>query len=311
MLECANFRENAAANLLIVCFGVIFLEDSQSFKESWEESWIYIVGLVLFLFIARSGVLLLRRGWKYDATPAEKLLERDRRPPVVYIRSFKDDDKIMLGSSRVRRLLTPLAFTAAITPEQELAIIMNRAGPVVAIGRPGEALPELGAARLYVGDDQWRNKITDLMKRARLVVIRGGATANLWWEIDQARMLLPPRKLILVSLGKDKDAKSFEAEVEKKFGRPESSDAPRKRLLLRRLVSLMMPLGKTSAESFILVKTRNPTRNPSASLCPVGNGSSWRRIDLIENRSIQPSGGCLSSSICRGSIVRTGLRQPC
>jgi len=233
----------AAANLLIVCFGVIFLEDSQSFKESWEESWIYIVGLVLFLFIARSGVLLLRRGWKYDATPAEKLLERDRRPPVVYIRSFKDDDKIMLGSSRVRRLLTPLAFTAAITPEQELAIIMNRAGPVVAIGRPGEALPELGAARLYVGDDQWRDKITDLMKRARLVVIRGGATANLWWEIDQARMLLPPRKLILVSLGKDKDAKSFEAEVEKKFGRPESSDAPRKKLLLRRLVSLMMPLG--------------------------------------------------------------------
>ena len=51
----------AAANLLIVCFSVIFLEDSQSFKESWEESWIYIVGLVLFLFIARSGVLLLQK----------------------------------------------------------------------------------------------------------------------------------------------------------------------------------------------------------------------------------------------------------
>src|SRR5207237_6161188 len=75
------------------------------------------------------------------------------------------------------------------------------------------------------------------------VVIRGGVTSNLWWEIDQARMLFARRKLILVSLVKDKDAKSFQAEVEKKFGRPESSDAPRERLLLRRLVSLMMPLG--------------------------------------------------------------------
>ena len=39
-------------------------------------------------------------------------------------------------------------------PEQELAVLMGRLGPVVAIGKPGERLPELGAARLYVADDR-------------------------------------------------------------------------------------------------------------------------------------------------------------
>jgi TM2 domain-containing membrane protein YozV len=234
----------AGANLLIVlCLGFVALGDIEALGESWRESWIVLFPLAFFVFAGRAGVVLLRRGWKYDAIPAEKLLEQDQRPPVVYIRSFKDDNKIIVTSSRARSLFSVLQWAAAISAEQELAMIMNRVGPVVAIGKPGESLPELGAARLYVGDDEWQAKITDLMKQARLVVIRAGATANLWWEIDQCAKLLPPRQLLLVSFGQGEDAKIFEKDVEHRFGRPESLDLPRKRSPFLWLMQLGMPLG--------------------------------------------------------------------
>lgn len=100
-------------------------------------------------------------------------------------------------------------------------MIMNRVGPVVAIGKPGEPVPELGAARLYVGDDVWQDKITDMMRQSRLVVIRLGPTANLWWEIDQAVKLLPLQRLLVVSLQSAKSTDPFDQEFERRFGRPE------------------------------------------------------------------------------------------
>ena len=41
-------------------------------------------------------------------------------------------------------------------------------GPVLAIGRPGEKLAHLGAARLYVSDDDWQNVAHRLMASAQL-----------------------------------------------------------------------------------------------------------------------------------------------
>jgi TM2 domain-containing membrane protein YozV len=86
-------------------------------------------------------------------------------------------------------------------------------------------LPELGAARLYASDNEWRTVITDLMTRAQLVVVRAGATANLQWEIEQAVKLLPRRQLILVSMAQGEDAKMFDQDVEQRFGKPEMNDS--------------------------------------------------------------------------------------
>lgn len=226
----------AGANLLIVCFGVVALFDSGLIKESWMESGIglvlFAVAMVLFVVLTRKGVVLFRKGWKYDALPADELLQEDARRPVVYVRSFKEDDKIFLKTGRFR-WTSHLMYAVAISAEQELALIMNRVGPVIAIGKPGEPVPELGAARLYARDDEWRKKITDLMKRARLVVVRAGATANLQWEIDQAVELLPLRQLILVAFGQGEEMEAFDEEIERRFGRPETIESPPRSFLLR------------------------------------------------------------------------------
>ena len=211
----------AGANLLAILSALVMLDDQNAFGNEWKDSWLTILVLAVFLVSAHKGILLLRTGWKYDVVSAEDLLKNDIRPPVVYIRSFKDDDVIIAAKGRAGKWYANVfTWTAAVSIEQELALIMNRVGPVVAIGKPGEPLPELGASRLYFSDDEWQDKITEMMKQCRLVVIRGGTTANLWWEIEQAGKLLPLRQLLIVSLGRATEIKEFDLGIEQRFGKP-------------------------------------------------------------------------------------------
>ena len=110
-----------------------------------------------------------------------------------------DDDPTGERSLAARAWRNFRWHTHVFTIEQELTRVLSRVGPVVAIGRPGDSLPELGAARLYARDDEWRAKVSELMLRARLVVIRAGPTPGLQWEIEEASRLLPPERVVLVS----------------------------------------------------------------------------------------------------------------
>jgi TM2 domain-containing membrane protein YozV len=232
----------AGVNFLALCAAFAVLDDSRVFGDEWRESWLVVPALALFVLMAQRGIVFLRTGWKYEIVSAEEALKRDGRPPVVFIRSFKDDHVIVAATSRANKWYGNIfLWTAAVSIEQELASIMNRVGPVVAIGRPGEPLPELGAARLYVGDDQWQNKITEMMKQSRLVVIRGGTSANLWWEIEQAARVLPLRKLVIVVLGKGEETRDFNRGIEQRFGQPVN---PRGERFTVSLFSWFLPFGK-------------------------------------------------------------------
>jgi hypothetical protein len=74
---------------------------------------------------------------------------------------------------------------------------LNDYGPVIAIGRPGEWAPPLGAARKYVTDD-WQGEVLDLINKCQLIVVILGKTNGLAWEIQQLIRLGVLKKLILV-----------------------------------------------------------------------------------------------------------------
>ena len=71
---------------------------------------------------------------------ATQLRARDRRAPVLILRQFGDD---FLESGK-------MSLGGAPTFEHFVAAEINRIGPVVAIGRPGERLQPLGASRDYL-----------------------------------------------------------------------------------------------------------------------------------------------------------------
>jgi hypothetical protein len=82
---------------------------------------------------------------------------------------------------------------------EELVVdLLSPQGPVVAIGRPGEKVPRLGAARLYVGDN-WKDVVRSLMERSQLIVMFAGTTPGFAWEIAEVFKKAPfvPTVLLL------------------------------------------------------------------------------------------------------------------
>jgi hypothetical protein len=182
--------------------------------------WIDATGVLAFALLG-VGVLLLRTGWKYDVRGARDVLTSDPRPPVVYLRSFLDDVRSPIGGGfglwlKVLMWFLPVSF------EQELAAIMNRLGPFVAVGRPGEKLPELGANRFYFRDDEWQTRVTELVQQARLVVILCGPTANLWWEINHVLTSATPDRVLLVIPERGKRTRTIEEQIEQRLGYPDA-----------------------------------------------------------------------------------------
>ena len=103
---------------------------------------------------------------------APRLRSHDRRAPVLILRQFGDD---FLESGR-------LSFGAAATFEHFIAGELNRTGPVVAIGRPGEKLQPLGASRDYLEGDDWQRAVGIAIAEAALVVLVLGESESVLWE---------------------------------------------------------------------------------------------------------------------------------
>jgi hypothetical protein len=139
------------------------------------------------------------------ASVAQLVMAEDRRAPVLYLRSFKED--IKAGKPR---------NVHGETQEEMLKSVFSQAGPFVALGKPNESFPTLGADRLYL-DQDWENTVVELMLRCRFVVVRTGATESLNRELLWATQQLRPEQLVLVVPSGKKHYESFRSTVQRYF----------------------------------------------------------------------------------------------
>jgi hypothetical protein len=160
-----------------------------------EEFFLRIAGGVAAVVTGLVGGAVYKRGARSVARSAVALTSVDPRPPVVYLRSFQDDRVTDQGFVAHQFY----SFLAAVnSEEQDLAAVMNEIGPFIAIGCPGENLPQAGAARMYLRDDEWRARVSELIAKAGLVAIRAGGTEGLWWEVAAAATTVRPERLIFL-----------------------------------------------------------------------------------------------------------------
>jgi hypothetical protein len=122
---------------------------------------------IYFGFLLPFGMLCFRVGKKYKAHSAAQVLADDLRPPVLYLRPFHSDKT----ATRVRAWKHFGSFgvssdTAWESDEEQIADVMNEIGPFVAIGRPGDRVARLGAARFYTNDSEWQLRVTELLSKA-------------------------------------------------------------------------------------------------------------------------------------------------
>jgi hypothetical protein len=174
---------------LAACFGAIIAGKS-------GESYALIISIVvgglsgLLSYLASSAYI---RGKKHLAPSVEEKLAQDTRPPVLYLRSFRDEAlDAAHGEQRISFL------PSLVTQEEELVEALEKIGPTVAIGQPNEPLPEVGAARMYVEAAQWKDAVVDMMGKACLVVIRAGESEGLLWEEEQVLQRMQPQQIVFI-----------------------------------------------------------------------------------------------------------------
>ena len=127
-----------------------------------------------------------RLGWKKKST----LKKEDIQGPfILYLRSFIDD-------ANTRKSTNTLSD---ITSEEEALVeVLSDIAPVYAIGNPKDKKSPLGASRLYVSDDEWKNTVEYLTQRAQVVVLRLGSTDSFWWEVKMALNKIDKQKILFV-----------------------------------------------------------------------------------------------------------------
>jgi hypothetical protein len=141
-----------------------------------------MLGLMAF-FIGYGLFFLHQHGERHLAPSADEVMSDDPRPPILYLRSFEDENVDLGSVSGV---------------EGTLAQVMDEVGPFVAVGRPGDQLPPLGASRSYRRDVDWQSYVVGLLDRAALVILLAGRTQGLAWELRQCAQRITPERLVVL-----------------------------------------------------------------------------------------------------------------
>jgi hypothetical protein len=148
--------------------------------------------LLVGTLLIDAGIALFRRGSATLQLSADELMTTDRRRPVLLLRSFGDEQM----SVAERPTWGQAASLARM--EESIADQLRRFGPLIAIGKPGEVLPELGASRNYYSDEEWRAAALGLMQDALLIVVIAGITAGLRWELEAIARIGHQAKLLIL-----------------------------------------------------------------------------------------------------------------
>ncbi len=161
-------------------------------------------GLAVIVCIAVAGFALVGAGaYAYTlgkslrAVSADELLSRDRRPPVLYLCSTA-------GSREIPGFMDK-APVCLVTEEEQLAEVLNKIGPCVALGSPGQKAHPLGMGGESASGEEWQRRAADYVDKSRLIVIRAGATGGAEWAIERTFATAAPQKIIII-VPEDKEA---------------------------------------------------------------------------------------------------------
>lgn len=166
----------------------------------WTFIWLSRMNNIILNTIAIAltlfGADYFREGKQETQDTLEEKLKKDQRKPVLWLRSF-DRDYIGIKWSffSLRTITRNLflhpdfynkgAFTDYSTFEGELVNRIDKIGPVVALGRPGEKLPPLGASRAYVAHTDWKEEIKSLIIKSQKIVLILDFSKSVIWELNE------------------------------------------------------------------------------------------------------------------------------
>jgi hypothetical protein len=195
----------------VVSSGVYQIQPPGAAVQSLSgEGTITVQNLATGLEVSGLGLLVLGAvifgvARRLSSVDARRLMLRDPRPPVLYLRSF-GDDRLRLWAATLGRPSLVERFTLRRSDrfEEVLVRYLSRYGPVIALNPPGTRLAPLGAARETIDSDDWQSVVAGWMAQSALIVFLAppnGVTEGLEWELravadhgqwDKALVVVPP-----------------------------------------------------------------------------------------------------------------------
>jgi hypothetical protein len=202
MAKYLNGFYRSVINLLgyFLCgVGWLFVFVAAPFSDPWRISSnnefvliFFIIMNIITLPTSYLGVCFIKIGNKLLQKKKILVSVDDLSPFALYLRSFRDDDEHAIAQE-----IRDFAYPSKTAEEDLISALESIGKPVIAIGKPGERLPKLGAHRYYVGDGNWQKTVCDLIHRSQIVVLKMGATRGLQWELEQCVRSLKPSQFLL------------------------------------------------------------------------------------------------------------------
>jgi hypothetical protein len=156
-----------------------------------------LIATAAIALLCMAGARRLRRRARRRAMlSAEAARQLDARPPILFLRAFRDD-QVSLAAARLPlllRLIDPDGIGGSL--EELIVQECTWLGPVLAIGDPSHPLPPLGVSRMYCSGDTWQDTVNGLMQESARIVIAldssaaigaDGVPTGLAWEITRLR----------------------------------------------------------------------------------------------------------------------------
>lgn len=171
------------------------------------------VWMLFGIAVAVGGGVLGIKGKRHALKDADELLANNKRPPVLYLRSFGDEVRenrfINVFSALFSRAIAGTGLGMRNQEQEKLSGIMNRVGPYITVARPGEYLPDVGAAWKRIPGNRWKSEVGKLIKLSRLIVVHAGYSDGLRWEFEQLAKHVDPKKILLIVPRKRRDYDQF------------------------------------------------------------------------------------------------------
>jgi hypothetical protein len=147
------------------------------------------LAFVVVLVLVNIGPVFSRLARRFRVVAADREQEHRRRHPILYLRAFGDDHRLIAaGGPQTRAANEVLTFRARIPYEEVIARELNRFGAVAAVAEPGRPrlVPPLGAPRHRLSSRSWKAGVSAQMREAAVIAIAVGSSEGLVWELREA-----------------------------------------------------------------------------------------------------------------------------
>jgi hypothetical protein len=155
-------------------------------RDSAGMAFAVVMATVVLLQAAGVGRKLQAIADRHESRRYQWVRQWDARPPIVFLRSFFQDDARVAPQTNDPFLRMISGVTRARTLDELILEHASPYGPVIAIGDPRDPTPPLGAARIFVSDADggWQEVVGSLVNAACAVVMCPTTTDGVSWELD-------------------------------------------------------------------------------------------------------------------------------